>query len=259
VQTNNWNKIYTCSYDGSVRCLDLEKQKFLEIFVNASETQLQMMTFTLQQSTMYTCDVQGNVCGVDLRSAKGPPIIQFQAHEAKISSIHLNPTDDNIFVTSSLDHAVKLWDVRILGKKKNKPLASLPHMQSVQSAFFSPNGAQLVSQSKDDYIRVWNSPSIVSASNLDPLHRIAHNNNTGRWVTNFRTVWDPKFDNIFVVGSMAQPRGCDVFDSTSGALICHMQDEKCTAIPALNVFHPSVNVCLSGNASGRVNVWIRGH
>ena len=33
-----------------------------------------------------------------------------------------------------------------------------------------------------------------------------HDNQVGRWLTNFRATWDPKFDSYAVVGSMKQPR-----------------------------------------------------
>ena len=33
-----------------------------------------------------------------------------------------------------------------------------------------------------------------------------HHNQVGRWLTNFRATWDPKFDSYAVVGSMKQPR-----------------------------------------------------
>ena len=37
-----------------------------------------------------------------------------------------------------------------------------------------------------------------------PIDR--HDNQVGRWLTNFRATWDPKFDSYAVVGSMKQPR-----------------------------------------------------
>ena len=33
-----------------------------------------------------------------------------------------------------------------------------------------------------------------------------HDNQVGRWLTNFRATWDPKFDSYAAVGSMKQPR-----------------------------------------------------
>lgn len=33
-----------------------------------------------------------------------------------------------------------------------------------------------------------------------------HDNQTGRWLTNFRATWDPKFDSYAVIGSMRYPR-----------------------------------------------------
>lgn len=36
---------------------------------------------------------------------------------------------------------------------------------------------------------------------------IKHNTHTGQWLTTFKAVWHPQRDDVFVVGSMEQPRG----------------------------------------------------
>lgn len=35
---------------------------------------------------------------------------------------------------------------------------------------------------------------------------VRHDNHVGRWLTSFRSTWDPKFDKYAVVGSMKKPR-----------------------------------------------------
>lgn len=42
------------------------------------------------------------------------------------------------------------------------------------------------------------------------LHRIKHNNHTGRWLSKFWPTWDPKEPSAFVIGSMEQPRRVEV-------------------------------------------------
>jgi hypothetical protein len=47
---------------------------------------------------------------------------------------------------------------------------------------------------------------------------LAHNNNTGRWLTNFKAYFDPKADTCFYTGAMTRPRSIDVFDASSPRL-----------------------------------------
>jgi hypothetical protein len=41
---------------------------------------------------------------------------------------------------------------------------------------------------------------------LTGIKSIYHNNFTGRWLTPFKAVWHPQRDDVFIVGSMEQPR-----------------------------------------------------
>jgi hypothetical protein len=36
---------------------------------------------------------------------------------------------------------------------------------------------------------------------------IKHNTHTGQWLTTFKATWHPQRDDVFVVGSLEQPRG----------------------------------------------------
>ena len=57
------------------------------------------------------------------------------------------------------------------------------------------------------------------AGMMESKVRLRHDNHTGRWLTNFRAVWDSKNEDYFVVGSMARPRQVCVC-ACAGTCVC---------------------------------------
>lgn len=84
----------------------------------------------------------------------------------------------------------------------------------------------------------------------------SHNNNTGRWHTKFQAVWDPKMEDCFVVGSMVRPRQIDVFHSTGIKVHEFKHAEWLRSVCSINVMHPTKNVLVGGNSSGRLHVFM---
>ena len=73
--------------------------------------------------------------------------------------------------------------------------------KSVSSAYYSPlSGKYLVTTSLDNRIRLYKSAS--AGGPLDMVMAFYHDNQVGRWLTNFRAVWDPKSDEHYMVGKM---------------------------------------------------------
>ena len=50
-------------------------------------------------------------------------------------------------------------------------------------------------------------------------------------------------------------RSIDVYDGERGNQIAALQNSRLTAIPSVISWHPSLNLIVSGNASGRCNIW----
>ena len=51
-------------------------------------------------------------------------------------------------------------------------------------------------------------------------------------------------------------RGVDLLDDATGVVVDYLQDEELlTAVPSLNVMHPTQPVIVSATGSGRVVVW----
>lgn len=242
-------RVVTCSYDGSVRSLDVEKGVFDEVFGD-DDYLLHYVDLTPDGRTAYVGTRAGSLLQIDLRAPKAFSEFE-ELHDRKLCNVHVNPTQPELVMTTSLDAAVHIWDARKLKKKSCKPVSTMEHAMAVTSAFFSPDGTRLVSTCNDNTLRVFdvNGGSAPKAGVV-----IRHNNHTGRWLSNFRTTWDPAASNTLLVGNMK--RGIDVYDATSGASVGYLTDpELLSAVPTLNAVHPSLDVAVSSTASGRLYLW----
>ena len=139
----------------------------------------------------------------------------------------------------------QIWDARKVSKAK--PLHSLQHSLAVTGAYFEPRAPfSVVTTCNDNLVRFW-SPEDKAAS----VVQVKHNNNTGRYITNFRAVWVPQASAV-LIGNMN--KRVDILDR-KGKELASIAHEQCSAIPAVNVAHPSLALVASGNGSGYVNVW----
>lgn len=150
-----------------------------------------------------------------------------------------------------------------------QPLATMTHKNSVTSGYFSPTGKKFVVTCNDDTIRVFDTKACLSGgagggaagkgkgkgAGPQATVVIRHNNHTGRWLSNFRTVWDPRGDDVVLVGAM-KTRQVEVFDASSGQRLHAFADpDRMTAVPTLNAVHPVLPFLGATTASGRVHLW----
>ncbi|KAJ3306369.1 hypothetical protein HDV03_005336 [Kappamyces sp. JEL0829] len=250
--TTDLNRVYTSSYDGSVRVMDINKQKFEEVYVHPEEHALGL--FDIHESSLWFCTHHGEIGQMDIRARRESSAV-YEASEKKLNTIHINPQTPHLLVTAGLDHIVRIFDARNL-KTEAEPVKTFEHGKSVNSAFWDPvYGLDVLSLSFDDTIGVWKNAAGESSKHI----AIRHNNNTGRWVQKFKACWRPfahDGQSVFAVGNMT--RRVDIYGGKAGRELASLSDpERLTAIPAVNVFHPnpSVGMIISGNASGRMSVW----
>lgn len=100
------------------------------------------------------------------------------------------------------------------------------------------------------------SSSSSNSNVIQPKNSIRHDNMTGRWLTTFQAVFHPQLD-LFVVGSMRQPRCIELFDPTrTEHLIRTVQGDGITAVVSRLAFHPRADqlIVCGGNSSGRVTI-----
>ena len=128
------------------------------------------------------------------------------------------------------------------------------------SAIFSPHtGSQLVTTSYDDTIVIQRTPDREGGWGGKQVGKstvIKHDNQTGRWLTNFKAQWDPKNESAIIVGSMQRgARGIDVFSSHSGRQLARIEHENFTTITSLHAAHPTLEAVVGGNSSGKLFLW----
>ncbi|NXD83919.1 WDR76 protein, partial [Halcyon senegalensis] len=219
----------------SLRCADVTRAVFDEV----CRTQGSFSCFDFLEDSARTAVVghwDGAVDIVDRRTRRTSPELSADIGFKRTRTVHVHPVNKQYFIAAgSVD--VCIYDVRYLKQKGNKPVSSLGgHTKSVASAYFSPvTGHRVVTVCADDMLR--------------------HNNNTGRWLSRFQAIWDPKREDCFVVGSMARPRQIQVFQETGRLLHSFYNPDCLGSVCSINVVHPSKNILVGGNSSGRLHVF----
>ncbi|RUS91166.1 hypothetical protein EGW08_001079 [Elysia chlorotica] len=253
------HQLYSCSYDATLRCGDFEKGVFSEVFSvpESDDDLLRNFCFYDDFQTMLVSHFSGNVSLVDVRTPTTSAEQVFKVSHKSLRTVSINPVRPEHFITTGTDTNLCLWDIRKMNAKSPKPLQVLDqHTRAVASAYFSPQGQQIVSSAADDKILVFDVPS--SGSDIQLRSRIPHNNCVGRWLTNFRPTWHPAVPNVFVVGSMARPREIQIYDASQGRVIHSLRNEDhLGSVCSLNAFHPQLPSTLVGaNSSGRLHVFM---
>ncbi len=253
------SKLISASHDGTVRCLDLEKQAF-DLIV-ATDEKFQDSGFTCASqaahspNNLYLAGHEGSTGLFDLRG-QSLAWVHGEAHGKKVNSIEAHPTRPHLFISSSTDRAVTLWDDR----KPKKEVWTIAHTNSINNATFNPTGEHLLVTCQDH--KLYLHPDPVAAATPPEVataqYKIKHNNNTGRWLSKFWPMWDPKHPDAFVIGSLEQPRRIEVYSASSGFQIASVRSDYMNSCQSINVFHPTRNILVGANSSGRIHLYREG-
>ena len=192
----NPSHLYTCSYDSSLRLLDLAKSKSTEIYAPSDSSLEEPLSGVEVDPTaphmLYFSRLDGHVGRTDTRAPYTTDV--FQLSEKKIGGFSLNPANPHFIATASLDRYLRVWDLRKLSGKASRQLPALigehESRLSVSHAAFNSAG-QVATASYDDTVKIhtfegmssWNPGHKVSDDEMEPSSIIRHNNQTGRWVT----------------------------------------------------------------------------
>lgn len=192
----NPSHLYTCSYDSSLRLLDLTKSKSTEIYAPSDSSLDEPLSGVEMDPTaphmLYFSRLDGHVGRTDTRARNSTDV--FELSEKKIGGFSLNPANPHFIATASLDRYLRIWDLRKLSGKVSRQLPALigehESRLSVSHAAFNSAG-QVATASYDDTIKIhtfegmgsWNPGHKVSEDEMNPSAIIRHNNQTGRWVT----------------------------------------------------------------------------
>lgn len=245
-------KIYSASYDDTLRCADIERGVFDEVYRTDPDVGVMYIDWLLD-NTMIAGHGNGEVSFLDIRS-QDKKTCTYQLHNRKVRTVNAHPTNNWWFLTGSTDAMVKLWDSRMMSKKSPVPLGTLTHNRSCSAAFLSPvEGNKVLSTSFDDTLRICNINQ--ATGDMKQQVMLKHNNMTGRWLSPFRAVWVPGCDELFLVGSMEYPRRIEVY-SSSGTLLYKIMGEGIASVCSLVECHPERLVIAGGNSSGRLHVLV---
>lgn len=258
----NSNQLISTSYDNIVRCLDISKGSFDELY-NFGEDNSDVITGFDLDSTgnlLNLSDTDGMFRWTDRRS---PSIVkELRLHDKKIGGVSVC-RDGKYLATASNDGTVGIWDLRKLQTISSdsevvpEALHTMTFRRSVTSVFFNlQDSNKLLSTCYDDHVRVHY--NLTQSSDKHSHSEMSHNNQTGRWITNFKAAWDPKSSNYAVVGNMN--RGIDIVKAGGDGdskIVRNITSEYLTAQPAVNAFHPNLDLVASGNASGKIALWSR--
>jgi WD40 repeat protein len=277
--------IFTCSYDGTVRIIDMQKNAFVLAFQDSQDLHevqyIDASTSNKFSNSLLVARSDGKISCIDLRASSKSYQFSYHLQDCKINSIQVHPTDPNYVIAagSGKDGYISIHDVRV-GKdqKKLAPIATMnEHSKSINAAYASPDGRAIVSVSQDNTIKTW---SDFMSANANNCTTIRHDNFTGRWLSTFRPTFDPKNPSRFAMGSMLQPRRVELFEiapisifepklegskkratSSKKESIYESNLEEVLASPYLNsvcsrnCFHDTKNVIACSNSSGRVHLF----
>lgn len=136
-------QIYSCTHDGEICLMDVEKEIFNTIY------RCDYPAFSLCQAPdnatrLYIGEGNGQLMAFDERVGKVSS--KWLLHRDCICSIDFNPENPNMLATSSLDSTACLWDLRSIKMPKPESLKVVKHEHGdngVRSAYFSPSGGFL--------------------------------------------------------------------------------------------------------------------
>lgn len=269
----NENQLISTSYDGTVRALDVEKQEHILLYADQDDNYTNLHCQT-GPSTLLVSASNGEIVLVDDRVNNLIPVIRYRLFDRLISkSLDVHPVEQNYFLCGNNKGFCGVFDARSGGKDGGMitPVCQLSgHDRGLCSAMFSPvSGGKIASLAYDDQLRLYNS-SILSGE-LPPIASVGHYNHTGRWLTPFKLHWRSGQEDILLMGSMERPRQMEVWrvdgdqmhkKGRPSCLTYQMRMEKALrgeqlgSVCSVVTMHPTKQVVIGGNSSGRVHVFM---
>ncbi|TVU01459.1 hypothetical protein EJB05_53086, partial [Eragrostis curvula] len=227
-------KIYSCSCNGEICLMDVEKGIFNMIHLSDDSV------FSLCQSpdnntSLYFGEGNGDLKVFDERAGKISGT--WQLHRDCISSIDVNPGNAYMLATGSLDSTACVWDLRNMKMSKPESLKVVEHKMRVHSAYFSPSGSILATTSRDNTI------GILSVHDFDNSCFRQHICPS----TTFKASWGWNDIDLFVgTESDIEVVSIDVNDSSiSTSFKARIESAHMTEIPSQFYAHPYQVGCLA--------------
>jgi WD40 repeat protein len=258
-------KLNSSSYDGSFRSFDIEKQRSILLYGLQDHEDGYLTQHCLQSPFTYLLagklgngkQAKGMIFVVDTRTSNDKPAHSYTLfpNGGSTKTISVHPIKKELVVATSKQTCM-LFDIRSVKEVNSRvmPIQEyIGHTRAISSAFLSPlTGEKLATVAYDNKIRFYE----VGGSNKteSPSKSIHHNNQTGRWLSTFQAVWHPRREDLLFIGSMNRPRQIDAI-SDKGVSYPPLQGEDLGSICSRVVCHPTQDIVVGGNSSGRVHVF----
>ncbi|XP_067658160.1 DNA damage-binding protein 2-like [Haliotis asinina] len=252
------NRIVTASIDGRVVVQDTDGRKtdVLSDTFNCYDFWYCSLDVSQARKVVVAGDNVGNTL---MLSQEGKKIWSYRLHKGKVTHAEFSPREDWLLCTASIDHTVKLWDVRMIRDKKSA-LCVLQHDKGVNSVYFNPSdGCRLLTTDQGSEIRVYQAPEWSLERTIAHPHRFFQH------ITPIKASWHPLLD-LIVVGRYpdktfpgyieGERRTVDVFDASTGARVGQLHDPSAPGIVSLNTFSPDGDKLASGMGVNLL-VWCR--
>lgn len=198
--------LFTASYDGSIRGLDLEKSKSTDVYSLNDEAISGIDMAATDPHVLYFTTLNGGFGRHDTRTKGGQGSELYQLSDKKIGGFSLHPLAPHYLATASLDRNMRLWDLRKITKKLPTLVGEHESSLSVSHAAFNSVG-QVATSSYDNTIKIhsfgvsgkkdakrssterpeamstWKAGYQLAEERMEPEMKVRHNCQTGRWVT----------------------------------------------------------------------------
>ena len=244
--------VLSASYDGTIKCLDLERREFRCLY---HEAEHEISAFALGVGALWLATNEGELGAVDPRTGAQADVKVSARHKKKINTLSFDAASGREWLLASAgsDKCVKVWDVR---KMKKEAMETFELPNASQAAEFAPDGSsRLAVTCFDDHLRVYSLGEGRAAGGdggSAPCLKIRHCTQTGRWVVPFRAIWTAAGDGVLVGG---MKRTAEVYDPVRGKRIASLSSEHMTAIPSRNAAHRGGKAVAAATNSGRIHLY----
>ncbi|KAK9130497.1 hypothetical protein Sjap_010984 [Stephania japonica] len=243
IQPSALSKVFTSSYDGQIRLMDVEKESF-DLLYSSDECIFSLAQQPNDVNSLYFSEARGELDLFDIRASKSSS--SWILHTERINTIDFNPENTNLMATSSSDDTACIWDLRSINAGSSNYLKKIDLKRSCHSAYFSPSGNRLATTSVNNCV------AVLSGDDYKDTSTFYHNNRTGRWLSGFRAIWGWDDSHLFI-GNMG--RGVDVISTTDGKTVT-LESSNMTAIPCRFAAHPfKVGALAAATSGGQVYLW----
>ncbi|KAH7280549.1 hypothetical protein KP509_36G002300 [Ceratopteris richardii] len=135
-------KMSTCSYDETVKQLDVEASMFNLVYTSdKNEILSAICSVPGSPFVLSIAEGPGYMKLLDIREKRHSQCVHI--HRMTINTIDMNMHSPWLMLTGSTDKTAKLWDIRKLKSAEDR-VHQYTHQKAVQSAQFSPSAKELV-------------------------------------------------------------------------------------------------------------------